>query len=88
MNATTKTVMRVSVMSIAGTAQFMLVVGGCIFYRDLLAASFPAARYLGAIAALVGFVSLFWPIYAFMAMPRMVDDMKVRIEKKKAEEKP
>jgi len=88
MNVTTKTVVRVSVMSIAGTAQFMLVVGGCLFYRDLLAAAFPSARHLGAIAGIVGFLSLFWPIYAFMAVPRMGDDMKARIEKQSAEEKP
>ena len=72
-------------MSVAGTAQFMLVAGGCIFYRDLLTASFPAARHLGAIAAFVGFLSLFWPIYAFMAVPRMAEEMKARVEKKRAE---
>jgi len=84
-NATAKKALRISVMSVAGTAQFLLVAGGCVFYRDLLAASFPAARHLGAIAGLVGFLSLFWPIYALMASRSMGEDMKARIEKKRAE---
>ena len=88
MNTMTKSILRISVMSVAGAAQFALVVGGCIFYRDLLAAAFPAARHLGEIAAMVGFFSLLWPIYAFMAAPRMADNMKEKIEKKRAERTP
>ncbi|MBI5685461.1 MAG: hypothetical protein HZC54_10290 [Verrucomicrobia bacterium] len=87
MNATTKTVVRVIVMSIAGAAQLMLVIGGCIFYRDLLSASFPAVRHLGWIAALVALLSLVWPIYIFAAFPSMADDMKARVERKRAERK-
>jgi hypothetical protein len=84
--------MRVSVLTIAGTAHLMLVFGGCIFYRDLLAPSFPAVRHLGWMAALVSLMSLVWPIYIFAAFPGMAANMaegwKARAEKKRAERKP
>ena len=86
-----KSVVRVSVLTIAGTAQLMLVIGGCIFYRDLLAPSFPAVQHLGWIAALVALLSLVWPIYIFAAFPgmaaSMAKDWKARAEKKRAERK-
>jgi hypothetical protein len=84
MNATLVKVVRISVMSEVGTTHLMLVIGGCIFYRDLLAPSFPAAKHLGAVAGLVGFLSLLWPIYALMAVPRMVDALRVKVERRRS----
>lgn len=48
----------------------------------------PAVRHLGWMAALVALLSLVWPIYIFVAFPTMAEDMKARVERKRAERKP
>jgi hypothetical protein len=68
------TTSRIIAASICGICQFMLVIGGVIYWTKFAQDNFPdaefiksAGRYLGGILALL---SLLWPIYVFSVAQR------------------
>jgi hypothetical protein len=65
---------RIIVASICGLFQFMLVTGGVVYWTKFAHASFPEVGFLkgraGSLAAMVGLLSLVWPMYVFAAAKR------------------
>jgi ABC-type multidrug transport system fused ATPase/permease subunit len=62
---------RIIAASICGIFQFMLVLGGVLYWKKFAQDYFPDSEFLkgrvGGIAAMVGLFSLVWPMYVFAA---------------------
>jgi hypothetical protein len=60
---------RMIVASICGIIQFMLVIGGMMYWQKFARDCYPDVEFLrgnwGGIAAMLGLLSLLWPMYVF-----------------------
>ena len=80
------TIGRIVAASICGVVQFMVVIGGVIYWQKFIQDHFPNVEFLsgnwGAIAAMIGLLSLLWPVYVFVAA-KAEFDKKTKIQNEK-----
>jgi ABC-type multidrug transport system fused ATPase/permease subunit len=71
---------RIIAASICGICQFMLIIGGVFYWKKFAQDYFPETEFLkgniGSIAALLGLLSLVWPMYVFAAAKRSFTESK------------
>jgi hypothetical protein len=62
---------RILAASICGVIQFMVVIGGVAYWKNFAQHHFPDLEVLsgnwGAVGAMIGLLSLLWPVYVFVA---------------------
>jgi hypothetical protein len=85
MNATLKTILRVTVVSVAATVHLTLLIAGGLYAREWLAAQDSSFAWLARLVPIATLFSFIWPLYAVIALPMAAVAMRKHIEKRRTE---